>query len=76
MSSASSGQRRTGRTDAEWTIGGTFYDLSSSVPNGNNEVGLVWPSYSIYDFLALTYDGSQIRFYVNANLMSFQERHR
>jgi tetratricopeptide (TPR) repeat protein len=58
-----------GKYDAKWTTGGTFFDLSSSTPNVDAEEGLVSPSYSHYDFLALTYDGSQMRFYVNDKLI-------
>ncbi|MBL7048559.1 MAG: LamG domain-containing protein [Nitrospira sp.] len=58
--------------DVEWTIGGQFHDLStdSTNPGFNDSIGLHNPSYNSYDFLAKVYDGSQIKFFVNGNLIA------
>ncbi|RLD03954.1 MAG: hypothetical protein DRI32_06545, partial [Chloroflexi bacterium] len=56
-----------GKYDAEWTIGGKFYDLSGPV---NDSIGLIEPSFDSFDMLVLTYNGQEISFYMNGVLIT------
>jgi hypothetical protein len=60
-----------GKYDSEWKIGDTFYDLTA-IPGSNDQVGLVSPGFTNFDFITATYDGSVICFYVNGILKKQQ----
>ncbi|HOW63660.1 MAG TPA: M6 family metalloprotease domain-containing protein [Candidatus Paceibacterota bacterium] len=50
-----------GKYYCQWDIGGKLYSTGSAAPRGDK-----------FDLLVLTYDGSEIKFYVNTTLVSSQ----
>jgi hypothetical protein len=61
-------QKTDGRYDAQWNINGTYYP--STDPSNTASQGVFIPRVNCFDLLTLTYDGTQIKFYVNGSLIS------
>jgi hypothetical protein len=60
-----------GKYNSAWSIGGNYYDLAN-YPSVYPTVGLIAPTFTNFDCIVNTYDGSSIRFYVNGTLVKEQ----
>ena len=60
-----------GKYDFEWNINGQYIDgdIGPSGLGSNNGIGIATPTYNQFDHIVLTYDGLQIKFYVNNSLV-------